>query len=628
MAQALISLLMIVTPEHSFAQDENRVEEKPPKDEKAEKEEEKGDKAEDPEGLKIWRIKLEGCGEVPCEDVHSILRQKKVPWYRLFDPKEGETYDPFWAEDDRRRIEKFYESRGFYNARVEAPDLKVKRGGRFVTITYNIEEGEPVLVSSVIVIFRDGLTDEKDPPRMRERTMFKPGDRFELEPYQESADAMKNYFMDEGYYRADVSRQAIVDPDELTAKVTYRIRRGKRYKIWDIHVEGVEKTEEKVVRRAIDLEERDWYSRKEVFRNQRRIQRMPIYKIVRLIEEPDDENNRLDVTFSVQEGKPREVRVGAGYGTEEGVRVQAGWRHVNFLGDAREFEVFARWSMLLEREEVTIRQPNVIKPGDYFELKGERRVENEEAYTYEAISLSPLYHMILTDYLWAEAGYRIEYSQTSSVIDLTQVEEDDLAREGLLSALSGRLEWADVDSQIDPTRGAKASLYSEYGGGFLGGRFEFTKTWGEFNAYYPFGPVVGALKWKLGYAEPLGDLQRMPVFLRFYTGGTGMVRGYTRYSVGPEDNDGDPIGGTKLWEGSIELRFPIYKDLSGVVFEDSGWVWLEEEDYDPDDVAHGYGFGFRYQTPIGPVALDFGWPIEDGADISDVRFHFNVGHTF
>jgi outer membrane protein assembly complex protein YaeT len=578
-------------------------------------------------GLRINRIVINGCRLIPRRTVRSILQQQKTPWYRL-NPGRG-AYDPFWAEDDRNRMELFYRSRGFYLARVSAPEVKLDRRRRGVTITYQVSEGKPTLVTRIEVIFEDGVYREQDRARVKALIALKAGRRFELAAYQQSAEAIAGYFQDWGFFRVRVTRGAEVDPAAGTALVSFRIVRGNRYKIREIKVAGVKRTDESVVYRAIDLETSKWYNRSEVIKNQRRVQKLPIYRVVRVVETADDENRKVDLTFKVEEGKPREVRVGVGYGSEEGVRVQGTWRHVNLFGGAREFSVSARWSELMEREEIRFAEPNVKQPGDFIQVVAVRQVDHELAYTHEAVGLSPTYHFILTDYLWAEVSYRIEQNLTSRIENALAIKAEDLAREGILSALTARLEWADVDNPINTRRGARASLVIEYGGGFLGGDFPYLKASGEARAYYPILPqLVIAARGKIGWAEPLGDLQTLPIFIRYFAGGSTSVRGFARNELGPLDPNGQPIGGSRLYEGNLELRFPLYRELGGVVFLDTGWVWPESQNWALSDLAYGAGFGFRYATPIGPLGLDVGFPLTDQSRYADFMIHFNVGQTF
>jgi len=580
-----------------------------------------------PASIRINKITVTGCKQIPCRTVRSILLQEKTPWYRLR-LKEG-GFDPFWAEDDRQRIEKFYLSRGFYSVKAAKPEIKESKNKKGVEISYAIVEGAPVNVSGIEILFPDGRDEEDDPQKMRARVKLKEGGRFELTPYQDSATAMENYWKDEGFYRVKVDRRAVVDPAAQTAAVTYSITHGPRYRLSDVKVEGCKQTDPSVVQKILSIKPRDWYNRTLVIENQRQVQRLPIYKSVRVIENVDDDTHRIVLIYRVEEGKPREAKVGVGYGSEEGVRVQASWRHVNFLGGARELTVSARWSELLEKEGITFVQPNVRKNGDFISLATQRIVEHEEAYTHEAISVSPTYHFILTRYLWAEVSYIIEDNRTSRILNILEIKQEDIAKEGLLSAVAGRLEWADVNDPVNPRQGARAGLYLEYAGGPVGGDFSYLKIIGEARGYYPiYGPVVGALRWKLGWAEPEGSMTEIPIFKRFFTGGTGSVRGFDRYQLGPVDNNESPIGGSKLWEGSFELRFPAWKDFGGVLFLDSGWVWPEGQNYDPSDVIYSAGFGVRYNTPIGPLAFDLGFPLTGLSQYPDVRLHFNIGNTF
>ena len=588
-------------------------------------------RAQAAEPVRIRRTQVQGCKQIRCRVVKSILLQEKTPWWRRKPKQRG--YDPFWAEEDRRRIELFYRGHGFYDAKVAEPEVKSSQGGKGVEILYRIEEGKPILVAGIDIIFADGVEKEKDPKTMRSLLGYKEGVRFELEPYQAAATAMETYYKDHGYFRAQVRRSAEVDPARQSARVSYSITKGAWYRIREVRVEGCQQTKPAVVKRALNLKPGERYSRKRVFENQRRVQRLPIYRTVRLVEEADDPARKVDLVFKVEEGKPREVKVGLGYGSEEGVRVQAGWRHENFLGGARELSVSARWSELLELEEVKLVQPNLGRPGSFLQVKSERKVARERAYTNEAISWSPTYHLILTKYLWNEVSYRIEQNTISQVSSALEIKEADLARQGLLSALSDQVVWSDVEDPVRPRQGARASLFLEAGGGPLGGDFPYAKAIGELRGYYPllgpaFSRVVGAARLKVGWAEPSGKMERMPLFLRFYTGGTGSVRGFDRYQLGPVDPQGRPIGGTKLWETSAEVRFPLYQSWSGVVFYDGGWVWPEREGYNLKDVIYSAGGGVSYNTAIGPVSVEVGFPLTSNPRYPEYRIHLNIGYAF
>ena len=139
-----------------------------------------------------------------------------------------------------------------------------------------------------------------------------------------------------------------------------------------------------------------------------------------------------------------------------------------------------------------------------------------------------------------------------------------------------------------------------------------------------------ALRARLGTIELVRgtDREEVPVVERFFSGGSNSVRGFDYKELGPLDADGDPTGGLSWSELSAELRFPIWWLFGGVVFFDAGQVQLAPNDWDPDGFETAIGTGLRFGTPIGPVGLDVGFPLDPNRGDSKYRIHLSVGHAF
>jgi translocation and assembly module TamA len=106
------------------------------------------------------------------------------------------------------------------------------------------------------------------------------------------------------------------------------------------------------------------------------------------------------------------------------------------------------------------------------------------------------------------------------------------------------------------------------------------------------------------------------------------VRGFKLDQLGPLDRFHEPVGGFTLAEASIELRFPIWRDLGGVAFVDAGQVALDSFDLRAKDFYYSAGGGLRYKTPIGPLRLDLAQVLNPPSGISSFGFYFSVGHAF
>lgn len=167
--------------------------------------------------------------------------------------------------------------------------------------------------------------------------------------------------------------------------------------------------------------------------------------------------------------------------------------------------------------------------------------------------------------------------------------------------------------------------------------------------------LVLATRMRFGWAGQIGaadTILGVHPQKRFFAGGPNSVRGFAYYRLGPklltvdaaewlarpvarEDggagctgqqiNGGTcdaralaggspelfemrPTGGTVLFEGNVELRFPVFRDhVRGATFLDFGQVWVDSESAGLGDLVWAPGVGIRYFSPIGPLRVDVGY---------------------
>lgn len=145
------------------------------------------------------------------------------------------------------------------------------------------------------------------------------------------------------------------------------------------------------------------------------------------------------------------------------------------------------------------------------------------------------------------------------------------------------------------------------GQGYLGSSF-FTKIYGDYRVYYTPDKArtiqdLEAPKHVFAFRLRGGAiLGNVPFFEQFFAGGADTIRGY----------DDDRFWGKEYLIATAEYRYPLQKNLYVVPFIDYGGAWggygsVNSYAQTNSMALHlGYGIGMAFQTPFGPIHIDFG----------------------
>ena len=140
--------------------------------------------------------------------------------------------------------------------------------------------------------------------------------------------------------------------------------------------------------------------------------------------------------------------------------------------------------------------------------------------------------------------------------------------------------------------------------------------------------IVLAASLRGGIAQGYLKTDELPIVERFFLGGRTTVRGYEQDTLGPKGSDGNPTGGNVFLMENLEIRTSLGKGLGIVAFLDGGNVWLKVADIKPLDFKFTTGLGLRYNTPVGPIRVDYGHKLQREKGESSGELHFSIGHAF
>ncbi|MCB0340467.1 MAG: BamA/TamA family outer membrane protein, partial [Bdellovibrionales bacterium] len=221
-------------------------------------------------------------------------------------------------------------------------------------------------------------------------------------------------------------------------------------------------------------------------------------------------------------------------------------------------------------------------------------------------------------------------------IDISNVDKEDAAQlvidsEGRTStsAFTPSLVRNTINNPLNPTSGSRQAISLEGAG--LGGSeqyylLELQQQWYQPLLETTVGTFIFSWRTRFGYGNTFDD-DPFPLFKRYFPGGINSVRGYENRTLGPRDEDGNEFGGSKELINNLEIIFPLVESagLKGVTFYDIGEAFDDDQSVDLGDLRKAWGYGFRWTSPLGPIRIEFGFPIGKKPDEDSMVTMFSFG---
>ena len=569
---------------------------------------------------RVEKIEISGNTKFSESEILRDLLTKVRPWYLFWETED--IFDPITFREDLERIRRFYEARGYYQAQVTY-DLTADSEKGQLQIRISVIEGLPVIVSQVNVEISDSSLSAPELP-------IKEGEIFVEDSYRRAEETLRNFFLERGYAHVATERRAEVNLNEDQVRVWYPADPGPLTVFGETTVQGTNEVDPQIVLRELTYQPGEIFSPAKIAESQAKILALDLFGLVRITpKEVSGKPPVVPMQVEVSEKEAREIRVGIGYGTEDQFRAQLRWQHNNWLGNGRRLSVEARYSSITTTGAITLVQPHFFSPRTRGILSVRQDREDEDTYLLNASRFYPRVEHGFTPQLVGFIGYRLEYDRFDRIGEASIEALGGVRERGMMSGPTLGVVWNTSDGPLNPTKGEVVTFSFGQAGKIWGGQYSFYKVTTEAKKYLLLGwETILAGRLKIGFAEPLGPEENLPISERLYAGGEKSVRGYARRKLGPLDSRGNPIGGLSLIEGSVELRRPIWGPLGGALFIDFGQVSLRSFDLPVNDLKFGSGFGLNYQTPLGPLALYLGFPWRPPRGEASWQIYFSVGAYF
>jgi translocation and assembly module TamA len=529
----------------------------------------------------------------------SLLKACNIaypPFYKIWQK------DPAFTKEQLHQctqtLTQYAHSFGFYKAQItlEFQDDKA---------TLHVKKNEPIRIFYL----------EAD-DSVRPLIPFSEGDAFSPKEFTQTKRTIQSHFWNLGYPKAELDSKAYVNLEAYEVEIVFTLNLRGIHTFGPVKITNNANVDEKILRTLIPFKEGDRYSANVLEKTHEELYNLGLYRFIGINQDLDKADGTVPVEITLQEGDYKELGYGFGYDTDNGGKVFGDYKNSNFRGNLKQFStgatvdnrgVSSYMSLFLPRlywndallQGVSLQNDATFEDKDYESYK-QRKIDGKIGFSKKIWGLE---HTV---------GALSDFSRIRSKLD--GYESGDF----WINALFYQTILDRRDDSNNPKNGYYFSFLIEHGTKLLASDETYIKTLSEARFLKSFDPL------KVSFKTTLGTLDNdLPIHKRFFAGGDYSNRGYAYQKVGILDSQGNPYGGLSLIETSLEFEYPIFKDTAIALFWDATMLEQSANTF-TNDFVNSVGFGVRYYTPIGPLRMDLGVPLDDDG----VMFHLGIGQVF
>ena len=582
------------------------------------------------EPVRIGRVNFIGNKSFSDSTLRSLLKSKAKGYWSWISG--SGKYQEEMVKRDTAFLVYHYQNAGFLKVKVTTPKVYLSRDKKWITLTFHIEEGEKYKIKNTSVE-GDILTTKEE---LVSKLKTKSGELYSRKNVEEDLQFLSALYGDQGYAFANIN-PAIQPHDEAhTADVIYVVQKGSKVFIEKVNITGNTLTRDKVIRREILVKENTLYNESQLKLSQQRLQALGFFEEVNFATPRGSSDDRILINISVKEKPTGTLSIGAGFSSVENFIFTASVAKDNFFGYGITGQVSAELSSKRQLFILSFEDPYFLDSNWILGLSGFRTVNAFTDFNRESFGGTSTLGRRILDNSTFRLGYQIENVDVNN-FSTTVPAAFSGNLSGLTSSTSLTFQRDTRNNRLFPTKGMFNSITSEFAG--LGGDNQFIRLTENFRYYQPIWKgLVGKLNFNISQITSLNDLP-VPLFERFFLGGVNSLRGYFLRSIGPAvfipstPQGGDRnfvYGGTKQLQINTELEFPLYEPagLKLVTFVDTGNAFAEDQTYSLKNLRTDYGFGLRWNSPLGPLRFEWGLPIKARPGEDPVVFNFTIGSFF
>lgn len=581
----------------------------------------------------VRKINFLGNKHVDSRHLEKALLTKQTRWYRFF--ASDDTYDPDRFIADQHFLRQYYKDSGYPDFRIISAVAELSPDQKDLFITFTVEEGERYKVGKI-----DVKSEIKKLPaeNLQSLVLLSENDWYCDKLIEQSITTMTEATGSMGYAFANIDHTITKNREQKTIDITFEVKEGPRIYVERIDIGGNDRTRDEVIRREIRMQEGDAYNTTFTKMAEQNLNDLGYFKKVEITAEQGSAPDRANILVKVEEQSTGELGFAIGYSTLDKALGNVRFVERNFMGSGRTISADLTMAMKRQDFDIGISDPyflgyNLEAGGNIFHIRSTRI----SAYTTRSSGVRTHATYALAYNLYQTWGYSF---QQDSVEDIDKNASAIIkAQRGRFydSAISHTIVYDRRNSRREPTAGYSIGLTNSFSG--VGGNVRYMRNTLTGSVFYtPIEDVTITARLSGGHVARMGkDIRVVDCILL----GGDSFRGFQYGGLGPRDKkpspkDGDPLGGTRFWMGTIEALFPIGLPnefgIKGAAFTDIGSVWQVARNKKTNTSAvldskaprASVGAGIAWNSPFGPLRLDYAIAVKKANFDRTQRITFGV----
>ncbi|EAM0368816.1 outer membrane protein assembly factor BamA [Campylobacter jejuni] len=575
------------------------------------------------ENIIIDNVHLSGVKKFSYSDIEPAVVNKEKEFMGWMWGRNDGKLKVFELSNDSSRIADEYMKKGYLDVQVSSPYLKTYTDTYQANLTYFIKEGKPYKIKSISI--ENPLFDDKQNAQTVKDLRSSAGKTINIEDIRKDVKTIETQSADLGYAFVEVYPDIQKNDQTQEATVVFKVIPHDKVYIRNVIISGNSRTVDRVIRRELYITEGNLYNRTDLSESKNALKRTSYFDDVNIKEEKVDDTH-IDLIVDVKEASTGAISGGIGYGSSDGILLNASLSDTNIFGSGIKSSVSVDKSDDTLSGRISLVNPRVLDSqyslgGTLYSNDYEWDNYSEKNYGFDITvgrQFARYYNVSLTYNLEQSDIYHLSPTLLRTGYELGK---------SIKSSITPAITFNNTDDYYLPRSGIIASTSLEYAG--LGGDQEFISSSSKFNFYQGLQDYIGydlIYRYKASFYK-VWDEGYLPINQRIYLGGIRSIRGFESRTVSPKNQWGDEIGGTIAFANSVELSFPLIDriKLRGSVFFDYGMIGRKNLD---EIKRMSTGIGIEWITPIGPLQLVFAKPLNDKKGDDTNSFEFNLGTRF